>query len=160
MFIKKPFLLLIGVVVVVVMLGAGVGLAFALNALNQQKATTATLGATVTAQAAVTPIIKAQTGQQRVIGVIQSLNAQSFTMAVTVKKIKRNITVNVDTQTHYKLSEKNAAFRDLKVGETVAVVGTLDVKALTMQAMLVVIAPKAPTATPTPTASPTATATP
>lgn len=159
MFVSKRILFIIGVVVVIIMLGAGVGVAYAFNALSQQRTTDANLSATATAQASITtPTTGVQNanGQRRLVGVIQSLNAQSFTLAVTTKKAKRVITVNVSSATTYRRGGKAAGFSDLQVGETVAVLGTLDAPALSMQATRVMLSPKSAT----PAASATSTATP
>ena len=156
MFVSKRMLIIIGVVVVIVMLALGVGLAYAFTALGQQTTTSTNLSATVTAQTSVaSPVVKAQNGQRRVLGVIQSLGAQSFVFATNQGKHK--ITVNVDAQTKYTNAGKAAAFSNLQVGETVAVQGTVDTTTLTMQAARVMISPKV--ATPTPKATPTVTAT-
>ena len=157
MFVSKRILLVIGIVVVIVMLGAGIGLAYAFNALSQQTATNANLKATATAQVSVSPTAGTpnKNGQRRVVGVIQALNAQSFTLVVATKKAKRVLTINVSGQTTYGRVGKAATFSDLQVGETVAVLGTLDSAALSMQAARVMISPKIAT----PTASPTVTAT-
>ena len=156
MFISKRMLWLVGAIVVLVMLAAGVGVAYAFNALTQQKTTAANLSATVTAQAAIaTPALTAQAknGQRRVTGVIQALNAQAFTLEVATKKAKRALTVDVTSQTTYAQAGKVVAFSDLTVGETVVVLGTLDVKSLSMEATRVMISPKpvTPQITPTPT---------
>jgi hypothetical protein len=164
MFVSKRILFLIGVVVVIVMLGAGIGLAYAFNAFSQQRATNANLSATATAQvsASSTTITQKSPAQRRVVGVIQTLNAQSFTLVVTTKKVKRTFIINVSAQTTYGHAGKAATFSDLQVGETVIVLGSVNPKALTMQATRVMIAPKAakPTVSPTPNSTATATATP
>ena len=161
MFVSKRVLLLIGVVVVIVMLGAGIGLAYAFNALSQQTATNTNLSATVTAQVSSSPttITQKNNGQHRVVGVVQTLNAQSFTLVVTTKTTKRTLTVNVNTRTTYAHAGKTATFGDLQVGETVAVLGSIDPKTLTIQATRVMIAPKVakPAASPTPNSTATAT---
>lgn len=162
MFVSKRVLFFIGVVVVIVMLGAGIGLAYAFNALSQQTATNTNLKATVTAQVSASPntIAQKNNGQRRVAGVVQALNAQSFTLVVTTKKTKYTLTIDVGAQTIYGRAGKKAAFSDLQVGETVAVLGSLDSATLTMQATRVMIAPKAAKPTGTPTPNPTVTATP
>ena len=161
MFVSKRVLLIIGVVVVIVMLGAGIGLAYAFNALSQQTATNAALKATATAQVSASPTtgIQKNNGQRRVIGVVQALNAQSFTLVVTSKKAKHTLTIDVSSQTIYSHTGKSATFSDLQVGETVAVQGTVEAASLTMQATRVMISPKiaTPTLSPTPDSSVTAT---
>jgi hypothetical protein len=160
MFVSKRMLMIGGVLVVIVMLGVGVGLAYAFNALSQQTTTNASLKATVTAQVLASPTAGAQNknGQRRVVGVIQTLGAQSFMLVVATKKAKREITVDVSAQTKYGHAGKVATFSDLQVGETVAVQGAIDPSSLMMQATRVMISPKV--VTPQPTTSPTATATP
>lgn len=151
MFINKRTLIIIGIVVVVVMLGAGIGLAYAFSALSQQSTTNANMSATATAAAAVpSPNSGTKSGQRRVTGVIQSLGSSSFVLSVN--QGKRKITVAIDAQTTFRRAGKAASFRDLQVGETVVVLGTLDTSTKTMQATRVTVSPAV--ATPTPIATP------
>lgn len=151
MFINRRTMIIIGIVVVVVMLGAGIGLVYAFSALSQQNTTNANLSATVTAvTAASSPSSGTKSGQRRVTGVIQSLGSSSFVLSAN--QGKRKITVNIDAQTMFRRAGKAASFRDLQVGETVVVLGTLDTSTKTMRATRVMISPTV--ATPTPTATP------
>lgn len=159
MFMSKRLVIILGIIVALVMLTTGIGLAYALTALNQQTTVNAHLSATATAAAAVVvPTPKA--GPRRVTGVIQALSTSSFTMAVKRNKKTVTVTVNVDATTIYMHSGQKAAFSDLQVGQTVVVMGTVDLKGLTIQATHVAISPVAAKPTTTPTVSPTATTTP
>lgn len=157
MFITKRILIITGIIVAVVMLTAGIGLAYAFTALGQQATANANLSATATA-AVVVPTPKA--GPRRVAGVIQSLGTSSFTMSVKRDKKTVTVTVNVDATTKYMHAGQTASFSDLQVGQTVVVMGTVDAKALTVQATHVAISPPAAQPTTTPTVNPAATATP
>ncbi len=155
MFITKRILIITGVIVAIVMLATGTGLAYAFTALGQQTAH-ANLNATATAVVVPSP----KTGAHKIAGVIQSLSTTSF--VVLAGKNKKAITVNVDATTKYTHTGKAAAFSDLQVGQTVAIMGTVDAKAKTVQATGVVISPKGVQVQPTttPTVNPTVTATP
>lgn len=157
MFISKRLFIILSIVVALVMLTTGIGLAYALTALNQQTTVNAHLSATATAAAVVPP---PKAGPRRVTGVIQALSTSSFTLAVKRNKKTVNVTVNVDATTTYMHSGQKASFSDLQVGQTVVVMGTVDLKGLTIQATRVVISPLAVKPTTTPTVNPTATATP
>ncbi len=151
MFISKRKLLIVGVVVVVVMLAAGIGLAYAFSALGQANAANTNLSATATASTIASPTAQKPKNQHRVVGVIQSLGNQSFVLSVN--QGKRTVTVAVSASTRYTNAGQAAAFSDLKVGETIAIMGTYDAATSTAQATRVVISPKV--ATPTATATPT-----
>ena len=67
-----------------------------------------------------------QTKLRRVIGTIQSLNGQSLVIALT--RNKKTLTVNVTAQTRYAIANGTASFSDLKVGQTVNVLGRSDLQ--------------------------------
>ncbi len=151
MFISKRLLLIIGVLLVVVMLAAGIGLAYAFSTLGQQSAANANLSATVTASALASATPGKTNEQRRLTGAIKSLSNQSFVLSAN--QGKRIVTVEVEGQTKYIRAGKPASFSDLKVGETVVVLGTYDASSKTMTAIRITIA--APAGTPTPTATAT-----
>ncbi|MEO7020192.1 MAG: DUF5666 domain-containing protein [Ktedonobacteraceae bacterium] len=157
MFITKRILIITGVIVAIVMLATGTGLAYAFTALGQQTAANAHLSATASAVVAVP---SPKTGAHKITGVIQSLSTASF--VILAGKNKKAITVNVDTTTKYTHTGKTAVFSDLQVGQIVAIMGTVDAKAKTVQATGVVISPKRVQVQPTttPAVNPTVTATP
>lgn len=160
MFISKRIMIITSIAVAIIMLAAGVGLVYAFTALGQQTTATANLSATATAAAAVAVPSPKPPGPRRVTGVIQSLGTSSFMMTVQRDKKTVSVTVSVTASTKYMHAGKAASFSDLQVGQTVAVMGTVDIKALTVQATRVVISPPPPKPTATPTVNPTATATP
>lgn len=67
-----------------------------------------------------------QTKLRRVIGTIQSLNGQSLVIVLT--RNKKTLTVNVTAQTRYAIANGTASFSDLKVGQTVNVLGRSDLQ--------------------------------
>lgn len=67
-----------------------------------------------------------QTKLRRVIGTIQSLNGQSLVIVLT--RNKKTLTVNVTAQTRYAIANGTASFSDLKVGQTVNVLGHSDLQ--------------------------------
>jgi Domain of unknown function (DUF5666) len=73
------------------------------------------------------------------LGVIQSLNNQ--TIQLTSMRGKRVVTVTVNASTKYSTLEGQAAFSDLKVGESVDVTGLIDAQAQTFDATQVIILP-------------------
>lgn len=155
MFITKRALIITGVIVALIMLTTGIGMAYAFTALGQQTATNANISATATA-GAVVAVPSPKAGPRKVAGVIQALSTSSFTILVKRDKKMVTVTVNVDATTKYVHAGQTAAFSDLQVGQTVEVEGTVDLKALTVQATHVAISPVAKPTT-TPTVSPTAT---
>ncbi len=62
-----------------------------------------------------------QTKLRRVIGTIQSLSSQS--LVITLTRNNKTLTVNVTAQTKYSTPNGTASFSDLKVGQTVNVLG-------------------------------------
>lgn len=62
-----------------------------------------------------------QTKLRRVIGTIQSLSSQS--LVITLTRNKKTLTVNVTARTKYSSPNGTASFSDLKVGQTVNVLG-------------------------------------
>lgn len=113
MMTKNRLLILVGVLLII-LIGLSVYV-FAILMPNAGQAGLSDLTPTPSAT------VVTQTKLRRVIGTIQSLSSQS--LVITLTRNKKTLTVNVTAQTKYSTPNGTASFNDLKVGQTVNVLG-------------------------------------
>jgi hypothetical protein len=116
-FFSKKVLIISGIVAVVLAGVLGFGFAFAFSHVNQDQASTPSVTSTTVA-----PVTSVTTGQRAcVLGVVQSLNSQSF--VVSANQGKRILTVTVNDQTAYAKHASHASFSfvNLAIGDKVRV---------------------------------------
>lgn len=138
-------LLIVGGIVVVFLAIVGFGVAYALpyaqSALaGHSQTSTSSAAATGTAGANSSSTGNQQGNNARSVeGVITSLNNQ--TIVLQAGHAKKTVNVTVSDSTKYATLEGQATFSDLKVGQTVQVVGQLDAQNQTVSAVRVILLP-------------------
>jgi uncharacterized protein DUF5666 len=112
---KNRLLILVGVLLIIF-----IGLSVYIFAILMPNAGQAGL-TDLTPTPSATVVTQTQAKLRRVIGTIQSLSSQS--LVITLTRNKKTLTVNVTARTKYSTTTGTASFNDLKVGQTVNVLG-------------------------------------
>ncbi len=141
---SKRLLIIIGVIVVILFGVGGFGAAYALSRLNQTITTSSSVATTSTTNPSSTNTgTGIGTGQankgRSVFGVIQSLHSQ--TIVITMLRGNSTVNVTVSASTQYTTLDGQASFSDLKVGQTVNVIGQINTQDQALTAVRIILLP-------------------
>jgi hypothetical protein len=141
---NRRLLIIIGVLAIV-LLGL---VAAAIAVINQHSTPTTASSSTPTVGVTTSGATTTKAKTRRVIGVIQSINAQSILILPQNKK--KPIAVMLTSTTKYKTTSGKASVSDLKVGQTVEVNEIYDTQSNVWNATRITISPNLATPTATP----------
>lgn len=142
---NRRLLIIIGVLSIVLL-----GLVVAAIAVVIQRSgpATASVNPTPTVASATTATVTTKPRTRRIVGVIQSINQQSF--LVVPQNKKKPVAIMLTSTTKYKTPNGQGSFSNLQVGQTVQVNASYNTQSGTWDATRVTISPVLPTPTTAP----------